>query len=102
MTAIRERGWKFRATRAALTAAVICLPVNSCYGPFWFWRGHVGWKEADVVGSLGPPDFDSRALDIDKPGQPYTLGWYHGLAGSRLAVHFNAGGTVQSEDRDSK
>jgi hypothetical protein len=101
LTAIRKRGWKFRAVRAALIAALICLPINSCYGPFWFWRDHVGWKETDVVRSLGPPEVDSRVLDLDKPGQPYTLGWYHGF-GCRLSVHFNADGIVRSEDRDSK
>jgi hypothetical protein len=103
LDAIRKPGWKFRVMRAGLTAAVICLAVNSCYGPFWFYRDHVGWQETDVVRSLGPPDVDSRVIGMDKPGQPYTLGWYHGLVSNcRLAVHFSADGIARSEERDSK
>jgi hypothetical protein len=89
--------------RAALTAAVICLAVNSCYGPFWFWRGHVGWKETDAVRSLGPPFYDSRIQRGDKPGHEYTLGWYYGLESNRaLSLHFNADGIARSEERSSK
>jgi hypothetical protein len=98
-----KRGWKYRAIRILLVALVVSFGVNFCYGPIWFWRNFVGWKETEVLRSLGPPFYNSRdpQLGDDKPGQPYTLGWYHGV-GCRLSLHFSADGTVQSEDRDTK
>ena len=77
-------------------AVLVLLGVPTCYGPPRFWRSHHGWTESDVVSSLGEPVYDSRKsppnynapLSEDyRQGDPFTLGWYHGI-GVQLSLHF--------------
>jgi hypothetical protein len=85
----------------ATVAAILVLCVSTCYGPPKFWWNYEGWDEADVAARLGKPIYDSRVTGDDKPGQPYTLGWYHGV-GAQLGLEFDASGKVVKQWRGSK
>ena len=85
-----------------VVAVLLAVGVNTCYGPPKFWRSFVGWKEAEVIHSLGEPNYDSRVHDGDKAGQSFTLGWYHGLGGTHLTLEFDRCGTVVRQSRGIK
>ena len=91
-----------RFIRVGIAAAVLMLGVSTCFGPPKFWRNYEGWKEAEVTARLGKPIYDSRVTGDDPPGQPYTLGWYHGVAGEMLGLNFDTSGKVVKQWHDSK
>ena len=99
MTALANR--ILRYIRIVILAAILMTGINTCYGPPKFWSNYEGWKESDVVARLGTPLFDSRVIGNDKPGQPYSLGWYHGF-GMQLGMKFDANGKVVSQWSGSK
>jgi len=97
--ALKRTTW--RLIQFGIAAGLLAIGVSTCYGPPIYWRNFVGWKESDVVQSLGRPIYDSRVIHPELPRNPYRLGWYHGV-GAQLILDFNDKDVVTTQTRGSK